>query len=60
MKKIKKQKNTLNNNIDNFANDCLNDAKTYEKQALNGEIIVSEWIKKAIIREQKLRKKYFV
>ena len=60
MKKIKKQKNTLSNNIDDFANDCLNDAKTYEKQALNGEIIVSEWIKKAIIREQKLRKKYFV
>ena len=60
MKKIKKQKNTLSNNIDDFANDCLNDAKTYEKQALNGEIIVSEWIKKAIVREQKLRKKYFV
>lgn len=58
MKKIKKQQNTLNNNIETFANDCLLEAKQYEKDALSNKIVVSKWIKKAIKREKALRKKY--
>lgn len=56
---MKKQNSIIKEELINkYIDDCLKDAVEYENQVLNDEIVVSKWIKKAVIREQKLRKKY--
>jgi phage terminase large subunit-like protein len=44
--------------INQYIDKCLELAYQYEKDVLEGNIVVNRWIKKAILREQKLRRKY--
>lgn len=44
--------------INQYIDKCLELAYQYEKDVLEGNIVVNRWIKKAIKREQKLRRKY--
>lgn len=53
---MKKQTNIEKERLINeYVETCLNDAFDYEKAILNDELVVSKWIKKAVLREQKLR-----
>ena len=54
MDSIKKR----NEAIEEYINECLELAEQYEQDVINDRITVSEWIKKAVLREQKLRTKY--
>ncbi|RCW38671.1 terminase large subunit [Marinilabilia salmonicolor] len=44
--------------VNKYIDECIELAYQYERDVLGGNIVVNRWIKKAIKREQKLRKKY--
>lgn len=41
-----------------YVESCLKSANQYEEDVISGKIIVSEWIRKSVLRERELRAKY--
>lgn len=54
----KRTKEEIELDKETYANECFHKALQYEEDVLAGRIIVSKWIKKSVLREQELRKKY--
>lgn len=54
----RKSPNALEVEIKQYIKECVESAQQYEDDVLNDRIKVNKWIKQAIRREQKLRKKY--
>lgn len=55
---IKRTKEQIELDKENYATHCLQKALQYEADVLADKIVVSRWIKKSVIREQVLRSKY--